>query len=105
MPGYDDRVEGHIVRVPFRRAHFEKGEHFSFQAAFQAVEGDSSVHMVPLHRVRELWHDGSLIWHREGAARAGSRSAAKRRCDRPRLPPAADSLVGALASGERRREL
>jgi len=26
------------------------------------------VQLVPLHGVRELWHDGSLIWHKEGAA-------------------------------------
>lgn len=62
--GYYDRVDDRIVRVPFRRVHFEKGEHFSFEA----VEDDGAVHSVPLHRVREVWRNGELIWHRAGAA-------------------------------------
>jgi uncharacterized protein (UPF0248 family) len=60
--GYYDRVEDRIVRVPFRRVCFEKGEHFSFEA----VEDDGAVHSVPLHRVREVWRNGELIWRREG---------------------------------------
>ncbi len=62
--GYYDRVEDRIVRVPFQRVHFEKGEHFMFEA----VEDDGGLHSVPLHRVREVWRNGELIWHREGAA-------------------------------------
>jgi len=62
--GYYDRVENRIVRVPFRHVHFEKGEHFMFEA----VEEDGSVHSVPLHRVREVWRNGELIWHREPRA-------------------------------------
>lgn len=58
--GYFDRVTGKIVRVPFRHVRFEKGEHF----AFEAVEADGSVHTVPLHRVREVWRNGELIWQR-----------------------------------------
>jgi uncharacterized protein (UPF0248 family) len=58
--GYFDRVTREIVRVPFRRVHFEKGEHF----AFEAIEEDGSVHSVPLHRVREVWRNGALIWQR-----------------------------------------
>lgn len=58
--GYYDRVDDRIVRVPFRRVHFEKGEHFMFDA----VGDDGSVHSVPLHRVREVWRDGERIWHR-----------------------------------------
>jgi len=58
--GYYDRVTRAIVRVPFRRVHFERGEHF----AFEAVEDDGSVHTVPLHRVREVWRNGALIWAR-----------------------------------------
>ncbi len=58
--GYFDRVTGRIVRVPFRHVRFEKGEHF----AFEAVEADGSVHTVPLHRVREVWRNGAVIWQR-----------------------------------------
>jgi uncharacterized protein (UPF0248 family) len=58
--GYDDHVAKRIVKVPFRRIHFAAGEHFSFDA----VEDDGTVHTVPLHRVREVWRDGELIWRR-----------------------------------------
>ena len=61
--GYYDRVENRVVRVSFRRVLFEKGEHFMFEA----VEDDGGVHSVPLHRVREVWRNGELIWHREVA--------------------------------------
>ncbi len=59
--GYYDRVEGDILRVPFKDVRFEPGDHFAFQVADQ--EGE--VHTVPLHRVKEVWRNGELIWHRE----------------------------------------
>ncbi len=63
--GYYDRVDKRIVRVPFRRLRFEKGEHFSFEA----LQDDGSVHSVPLHRVREVWRNGELIWVRRAQVR------------------------------------
>jgi len=59
--GYYDRVRHEVVRVPFSRVHFTPGEHF----AFEAVEDDGTLHTVPFHRVREVWRNGELIWHRE----------------------------------------
>jgi uncharacterized protein (UPF0248 family) len=61
VSGYWDRVGRAEVRVPFERIQFEPGEH----AVFEAVEEDGSVHAVPLHRVRSVWRNGELIWHRE----------------------------------------
>ena len=58
--GYYDRVRRCIVQVPFHDVQFEPGEHF----AFTAVEADGSVHEVPLHRIREVYRDGVLIWRR-----------------------------------------
>jgi uncharacterized protein (UPF0248 family) len=58
--GYYDRIERKIVKVPFARVHLEPGNRFSFTA----VELDGSVHEVPFHRVREVYRDGTLIWHR-----------------------------------------
>jgi uncharacterized protein (UPF0248 family) len=63
--GYGDRITGEIVKVPFQHVRFASGEHFTFEA----LEDDGSVHSVPLHRVREVWRDGVLIWHREGPKR------------------------------------
>jgi uncharacterized protein (UPF0248 family) len=58
--GYEDRLAGRVVRVPFRRVRLERGERF----AFEAVEDDGSTHRVPFHRVREVWRDGESIWRR-----------------------------------------
>lgn len=59
---YYDRVKQALVRVPLGAVQFEPGAHF----AFTAVEDDGSLHEVPLHRVREVWRDGQLIWRRAG---------------------------------------
>jgi uncharacterized protein (UPF0248 family) len=58
--GYYDRVRGGIVRVPFQRLSFHSGDRFSFDL----VAEDGSARMVPLHRVREVWRNGQLIWQR-----------------------------------------
>ncbi len=58
--GYHDRVRRRTVRVPFARVAFEPGNRFSFIA----VEADGSTHDVPLHRVREVYRNGELIWQR-----------------------------------------
>jgi uncharacterized protein (UPF0248 family) len=58
--GYYDRIADRIVYVSFERISFEPHGHFSFTA----IENDASVHSVPFHRVREVWRDGELIWHR-----------------------------------------
>ncbi len=64
--GYYDRSTRGIVRVPLRHVNFASGERFFFEA----IEDDGSAHEVPLHRVRELWRDGELIWQRKSAAKA-----------------------------------
>ncbi len=67
--GYYDRIEDRIIRVPLKRAQLESRQHF----CFDAIEDDGTVHTVPLHRVREVWRDGALIWHRKGPDKPGSR--------------------------------
>lgn len=62
--GYFDRVKREIVRVPLGRVQIEDADRFSFTA----VEPDGSVHDVPLHRIREVYRDGELIWQRAGPA-------------------------------------
>ncbi|PLX84853.1 MAG: DUF504 domain-containing protein [Desulfuromonas sp.] len=59
--GYWDRVDQRVVQVPFHRLHFPEGDHFAFD--LEDLEGE--VHHVPLHRVRDVYRDGKLIWHRE----------------------------------------
>jgi uncharacterized protein (UPF0248 family) len=59
--GYYDRVEGRIIRVPFREVYFDMDDDF----AFQVLDADGASHSIPLHRVKEVFKDGALIWHRE----------------------------------------
>lgn len=64
--GYYDRLTHAIVRVPFQGIRMEEGAHFGFEA----IEADGSVHSVPFHRVRDVWRNGELIWHRDAPAGA-----------------------------------
>ena len=57
--GYYDRLEGRLIRVPLSRTQLGT-DHFSFQA----VDPDGYAHEVPFHRVKEVYKDGELIWHR-----------------------------------------
>lgn len=59
--GYYDRVEKKIILVRFRELYFDNEDHFSFQV----LDDEGEVHSVPFHRVREVYKNGELIWHRE----------------------------------------
>jgi uncharacterized protein (UPF0248 family) len=58
--GYFDHKEQRLVRVPFQKMVFEDGNHFSFQ--IESCEGGWLT--IPLHRVKEVFKDGDLIWQR-----------------------------------------
>ena len=59
--GYHDRVDDRIIRVPLREIFFELDDHFSFEL----IDHDNVLHNIPLHRIKEVYKDGKLIWHRE----------------------------------------
>ena len=59
--GYYDRIENRIIKIPLREIYFESRDHF----AFQVYDDEDELHNVPLHRVREVYKDGELIWHRD----------------------------------------
>ncbi len=59
--GYYDRVEDTVIRVPMRELFFQPDNHF----AFDIIDQDGVLHSVPLHRIREVYRDDKLIWHRE----------------------------------------
>lgn len=65
MLGYYDRLADRVVRVPLQRVFLARGAHFSFDVE----EEDGTMHMVPFHRVREVWRNGALIWHRKVGGR------------------------------------
>ena len=57
---YLDHLEHRLVRVPFEQISVSPPNRFGFEA----TTDDGTVHFVPYHRVREVWHDGALIWAR-----------------------------------------
>ena len=59
--GYFDRLEREIIRVPFREVTQMSGNKFSFHV----FDEDGIAHCVPMHRVREVYKDGQLIWKRD----------------------------------------
>jgi uncharacterized protein (UPF0248 family) len=60
MIGYYDRVEDKVIQLPFERIQLDPGDHFGFQA----IDSDGYAHEVPFHRVKDVYRDGELIWHR-----------------------------------------
>ncbi len=58
--GYVDRVVGATVRVPFGDVRVEHGQ----LVLLNAADEDGSHATIPLHRVREVWRDGRLVWQR-----------------------------------------
>ncbi|MFM1891656.1 MAG: hypothetical protein RLZ44_733 [Pseudomonadota bacterium] len=60
--GYYDRRQRAVVKVPFKEIWLGADDHFSFNF----VDDDGQTHAVPLHRIRQVYKDGELIWHRQG---------------------------------------
>lgn len=59
--GYYDRIQGRMIRVPLREIFFETDDHFSFDL----IDHQGVLHSIPLHRIKEVYKDGELIWYRE----------------------------------------
>ncbi|MDH3980746.1 MAG: DUF504 domain-containing protein [Gammaproteobacteria bacterium] len=59
--GYYDRIEDRIIRVPMREIFFEPSDHF----AFDLYDHEGELHNIPLHRVKQVFRNDELIWHRE----------------------------------------
>lgn len=58
--GYLDHVEKKVIRTPFGNIRIEEENHFSFH--LESPSGDPL--LIPLHRIREVYQDGFLIWRR-----------------------------------------
>lgn len=57
---YLDRLEKRLLRVPLRDVEVLPGHAF-----LCLTDPEGRVREVPLHRVREVYRDGHLIWCRE----------------------------------------
>ena len=62
--GYHGRVAAIIVRRPLAGLLFEPGN----KNSFLLMDEESVYQRIPLHRVREVYRDGALIWQRPGSA-------------------------------------
>ena len=58
--GYYDRIEGKIIIVPITQVCFESSNHFSLDV----LDDSTELHMIPLHRIRQVYKDDELIWER-----------------------------------------
>ena len=59
--GYYDRLKAEIIIIPLDKAIFDKEDHFNFSF----VDETGEVHTIPLHRIKQVYKNGELIWHRE----------------------------------------
>ena len=62
--GYYDRVEDIIVRRPLADLLFEPGN----KESFLLMDDEGIYQRIPLHRVREVYRNGELIWQRPGTS-------------------------------------
>jgi len=59
--GYYDRVEDRIITVSLREIVFPEDDH----AVFELTDDEGRLYSIPLHRVKAVYRNGALIWHRE----------------------------------------
>ena len=59
--GFMDRIEGRIIRLPFRNIGLSPGDHFFFHY----TDDEGVDHSVPFHRIKSVYKNGERIWHRE----------------------------------------
>ena len=56
-----DHAQPALRRISLRQMHFTES-----RFAFEFVTEDDTVVSIPLHRIREVYRDGKLIWNRAG---------------------------------------
>lgn len=59
--GYYDRVEDRIIKAPLQEIHIDPKDHF----VFKLLDEEGKLHSVPYHRIKQVYKDDQLIWHRE----------------------------------------
>lgn len=59
--GYYDRLEDTIIKVALEEIIFEGGNHHSFKT----LNSDGIMQTIPFHRVKEVYKNNQLIWHRD----------------------------------------
>lgn len=62
--GFYDRLAGRVLVVPFTDVSFPPDDHYGFLV----IDDQGAAHSIPYHRVRDVYRNGELIWHRKGPA-------------------------------------
>jgi uncharacterized protein (UPF0248 family) len=57
--GFVDHTKPELVRVSIRDMRFTEG-----RFGFEMLTADDTVVSIPLHRIRQVYRDGKLIWSR-----------------------------------------
>ena len=63
--GYYDRLADTIIHVPLQDISFDPEDHFDF--FIRGEEGEML--SIPLHRVRQVFRNGKIVWERHGDTR------------------------------------
>lgn len=58
---FQDHTQQELIRKSFSNITFAPGDHYFFY--YFDVEGNE--HSIPFHRIKSVYKDGELIWHRE----------------------------------------
>lgn len=58
--GYYDRPSNAVIVVPFSSISFSSDDHFDFML----LDEEGALHTIPLHRIRQVFRNGELIWQR-----------------------------------------
>ena len=58
--GHDGPLKQKIIRIPFEEIVYEEGNHSSVE--IKGAEGEAL--LILFYRVREVYREGRLIWHR-----------------------------------------
>lgn len=59
--GYYDRMQDAVVKVSLKELFFEKDDHFDFEL----IDDMGVTHTIPLHRIKDVYRNDVLIWHRD----------------------------------------
>ncbi|MDT8385616.1 MAG: DUF504 domain-containing protein [Gammaproteobacteria bacterium] len=60
--GYYDRVAERIIQLPLTSIGFDAEDAFDFTF----VDEEGQTHSIPLHRIRQVFRNGELVWERVG---------------------------------------
>lgn len=58
---FQDRFETKLVRLSLDDVTFTPGDHYFFRY----LDDEEEEHSVPFHRIKTVYKNGQMIWHRE----------------------------------------